>query len=74
MLIHTVRLARHDTEISGSAPSVDGFRALPAPSQGGEVYTNRGEWESGGAIKNRAEGELGSPKHKARITRYDAQG
>ena len=30
-----------------------GLAALPAPSQGGEVYTNGGEWESGGAIKNR---------------------
>jgi hypothetical protein len=50
MLVHTLRRARNDTEITGLAPSARLLR-LASPSQGGEVYTNGREWESGRGYK-----------------------
>jgi hypothetical protein len=61
MLVHTLRRARNDTEITGLAPSARLLR-LASPSQGGEVYTNGREWESGGAIKNWGMASVAGPQ------------
>jgi len=61
MLVHTLRRARNDTETTGLAPSAR-LLSLACPSQGGEVYTNGREWESGGTRKNRGMASVAGPQ------------